>query len=108
MDQKSFGNLEGDGQVDLMVDSLHLLPGCYVASAGILDAHGIETLDVHHRAYPFSIASDARDLGLVHLDRRWHHRQLGTAHATSQPARATSPRLTESAGALAAKAEVAQ
>ena len=34
-------------------------------SAGILDAQRAQTLDVHDRAYHFSIASDSRDLGLV-------------------------------------------
>ena len=64
MDRRSFGTLEGDGHVDLLVDNLHLLPGRHILSAGIVDGRG-KALDVHHRAYPFSVASDARDLGLV-------------------------------------------
>jgi lipopolysaccharide transport system ATP-binding protein len=108
MDRRHFGNLEGDGQVDLLIDSLPLLPGCYVVSAGILDAHGAQTLDVHHRAYPFSIAADSRDQGLVHLDRHWDHKPLAAIHETGQPTRVKNARMQESAGALAVKEEIVQ
>ena len=106
MDRRSFGTLEGDGHVDLLVDNLHLLPGRYILSAGIVDGRG-KALDVHHRAYPFSVASDARDLGLVHFDRQRHGRH-GTTHETDQPARAARARLQATAGALAAKEEIVQ
>ena len=66
-----------------------------------------EPIDVHHRAYPFSVASDARDLGLVHFDRQRHGRH-GTTHETDQPARAARARLQATAGALAAKEEIIQ
>jgi lipopolysaccharide transport system ATP-binding protein len=105
MDRRSLGTLEGDGQVDLVVDNTHLVPGCYVLSAGIVDGLG-ETLDVHHRAYSFSIASDALDLGLAHFDRQRHSQRLETAHETDQPAHAKRARLDKSARAPAAKEEI--
>ena len=67
-----------------------------------------EPIDVHHRAYPFSVASDTRDFGLVHFDRQRHGRQLGTTHETDQPARAARARLQATAGTLAAKEEIVQ
>jgi Wzt C-terminal domain len=73
MDRRDFGVLSGAGVVDLAFPRLSLLPGCYVISVGILDAQGLGPLDVQHRAYPFSVASDERDLGLVHLERAWRH-----------------------------------
>lgn len=57
MEQRTFGTVEGDGHVDLVVDSRRLRRGCYVLSVGILDARGTRTFDVHHRAYQFSIAA---------------------------------------------------
>jgi hypothetical protein len=84
MDRRSFGTLDGHGQVDLVVDSRRLLSGSYVVSVGILDAHGRHTFDVHHRAYPFSIASKRRELALIHLDTDWYHRRLQTSRAVSE------------------------
>ncbi len=73
MDRRDFGVLLGPGTVDLSIPRLSLLPGCYVLSVGILDGEGVGPLDVRHRAYPFSVASDCRDLGLVRLERSWRH-----------------------------------
>jgi lipopolysaccharide transport system ATP-binding protein len=76
MDRREFGLLSGAGFVELVIPTLSLLPGCYVVSAGILDAEGVRPLDVRHRAFPFSVASDCRDLGLVRLERSWRQEAL--------------------------------
>jgi lipopolysaccharide transport system ATP-binding protein len=81
MDRRDFGVLSGRGAVDLAFPRLSLLPGCYVISVGILDAQGLGPLDVQHRAYPFSVASDERDLGVVHLERAWRHESYETVSA---------------------------
>jgi len=81
MDRRDFGVLSGAGVVDLAFPRLSLLPGCYVISVGILDAQGLGPLDVQHRAYPFSVASDERDLGLVHLERAWRHESYASVSA---------------------------
>ena len=73
MDKRDLGVLDGPGYVDLVIPRLNLLPGCYLISVGILDAAAGHTLDLHNRAYPFSVMSDKRDLGVVHLDREWSH-----------------------------------
>jgi lipopolysaccharide transport system ATP-binding protein len=73
IDRRSFGRLERDGIVDLRLEAISLLPGAYVLSVGIQDASGTRILDLHHRAYPFSVTSECRDLGAVRLDRRWRH-----------------------------------
>jgi hypothetical protein len=36
---------------------------------------------VQHRAYPFSVASDERDLGVVHLERAWRHESYASVSA---------------------------
>jgi hypothetical protein len=79
MDRRSFGTLDGDGQVDLVVDSGGLRPGGYVLSVGILDAQSGRTLDVHHRAYQFSIAPPTINHGPGPFDRDWHDSQFATA-----------------------------
>ena len=73
MDKRDLGTLSGAGYVDLAISRLNLLPGCYLVSVGILDGAGGATLDLHNRAYPFSVISDRRDLGVVYLDHEWSH-----------------------------------
>jgi lipopolysaccharide transport system ATP-binding protein len=65
------GTLEGPGHIDFVIPSLPLLPGCYSLSIGILDTHGLRPYDVQFHAYPFSVASACRDLGLVSVDHVW-------------------------------------
>ena len=73
MDDYPLGTLTGDGHVDLLIPKLWLLPGCYTISAGILDSQGLGALDLHARAYPFSVVSARRDFGVVYLEHRWRH-----------------------------------
>jgi len=73
MDRMTFDVTPQSGSVDLLLPRLSLLPGYYLASVGILDAVGGTTLDLQSRAYPFSIMSDRRDLGVVCLDHQWEH-----------------------------------
>ena len=87
MDKRDLGVLEGAGAVDLVIPRLNLLPGCYLISVGILDAAAGQTLDLHNRAYPFSVMSDKRDLGVVHLDREWAH---STSHVSTSTDRLLS------------------
>jgi lipopolysaccharide transport system ATP-binding protein len=92
MDGQSFGPLEGSGVVDLHIPRLSLLPGCYVASTGILDGALVVPLDLHLKAYPFSVTSTSRQLGVVHLDHSWTHGAAlppAPAPAASQPIQAT-------------------
>jgi hypothetical protein len=78
LDRRSFGTLEGDGHVDLVIDSRGLRPGAYVLSVGILEARSCRTLDVHHRAYQFSIATQTNAHGPAVFGRDWHDRQRAT------------------------------
>jgi lipopolysaccharide transport system ATP-binding protein len=73
MDGRDFGTLTGEGHVDLSIPSLPLLPGCYVISIGILHGASMTPVDLHARAYPFSVASENREFGIVHLDHQWEH-----------------------------------
>jgi len=73
MDDCALGTLAGEGSVNLVIPRLALLPGCYSISAGILDPGGLRALDLHARAYPFSVASNRRDFGFVYLEHAWRH-----------------------------------
>lgn len=84
MDKRDLGVLDGAGFVDLVIPRLNLLPGCYLISVGILDVAAGQTLDLHNRAYPFSVMSDKRDLGIVHLDREWSHSGLHVSASTDR------------------------
>jgi lipopolysaccharide transport system ATP-binding protein len=71
MDRRDLGTLEGAGSIDLVLPRLTLLPGCYLVSVGIIDELGGRTLDLHLRAYPFSVMSDRRDLGVMYVEHEW-------------------------------------
>jgi lipopolysaccharide transport system ATP-binding protein len=73
MDSCALGTLEGSGFVDLVIPHLSLLPGCYTISAGIIDPQGLRPLDLHDRAYPFSVVSERSDFGIVYLEHHWNH-----------------------------------
>jgi hypothetical protein len=73
IDRRDLGVLEGVGHVDLVFPRLALLPGSYLSSIGILDATSGGAYDLRNRAYPFSVISDRRDLGVVYLDHEWSH-----------------------------------
>jgi lipopolysaccharide transport system ATP-binding protein len=81
MDGRDFGTLEGEGHVDLAIPHMNLLPGCYVISVGILHGAVMTPIDVHMRAYPFSVASENREFGLFHLDHQWKHVPLTDSEA---------------------------
>jgi len=83
MDDCSLGTLDGDGHVELVVPKLSLLPGCYSVSAGILDPQGLRPLDLHARAYPFSVISERRDFGFVYLEHHWQHERGGAVATAS-------------------------
>ena len=83
MDTCALGTLDGSGFVDLVIPNLSLLPGCYTISAGILDPQGLRPLDLHDRAYPFSVVSERRDFGIVYLAHHWHHESARPGTATA-------------------------
>ena len=85
LDRHEFDTVEGHGHIDLVIPRLWLLPGCYSLSIGILDAHGVKAHDVRHHAYPFSVISESRDLGLVYLPHTWQHPQAACEPATRVP-----------------------
>ncbi len=71
IDRHDLATVEGPGHIDLVIPHLWLLPGCYSLSVGIHDAQGLRAHDVLHHAYPFSVTSDRRDLGLIYLEHAW-------------------------------------
>jgi lipopolysaccharide transport system ATP-binding protein len=79
MDRRALPVLEGEGAIELVLPRLNLLPGCYLISVGILNGAGA-TYDLRMGAYPFTVMSDRRDLGVVYLDHEWVYQA-----ATSEP-----------------------
>jgi lipopolysaccharide transport system ATP-binding protein len=82
-DRRDLGVLDGAGHVDLEFPRLALLPGYYLGSVWILNTTGRAAYDQRKRAYPFSVVSDRRHLGLMHMDHEWSHQQL-TAAASAE------------------------
>jgi hypothetical protein len=41
---------------------------------GIYPDHGGSAYDEHNKAYPFSVESDIRDIGIVSLEHSWRPR----------------------------------
>jgi len=79
MDHMTLDVEPGEGEVEVMFPRLALLPGYYLTSVGIIDGAAGATVDLHERAYPFSVISDCRDLGLVSLEHYWEHRTGASA-----------------------------
>jgi lipopolysaccharide transport system ATP-binding protein len=71
------GDISGDGYMDLAFPVLSLLPGCYSLSAGLHRRDGQGLYDLHDRAYPFTVASDTRDLGVVSMAHEWRRERPG-------------------------------
>jgi len=76
------GLIQGGGHIDLTIPSLPLLAGCYLVSVGILHGSLMTPYDVHLRAYPFSVSSHSRQVGVLHLEHSW---DLQTASRPSSP-----------------------
>ena len=72
IDQQDIGVINGRGHIDLDIQSLALVPGRYTLSVGI-HKPGIGICDLHQFAYPLTVTSDRRDLGLVTLVHSWRH-----------------------------------
>jgi lipopolysaccharide transport system ATP-binding protein len=83
MDERDFGRVDGAGYVDLVIPKLPLLRGSYSVSAGILDASGMRTYDLHVRAYPFSVLSERPDYGIVYLEHDWRRVETHDAGRTA-------------------------
>ena len=82
LDKQDLGVLSGSGSLDIDIEAMPLLAGCYMASIGI---HGSQAHDLHQFAYPFSVVSDRRDLGLVSLSHIWRHHPDGVRQAAPDP-----------------------
>ena len=76
LDGQSIERVSGHGYVDLSFASLNLAAGTYFVSAGI-HRPGIGLVDHHEFAYPFTVVSDRRTLGIVALDHTWRHEPMG-------------------------------
>ena len=81
----NFDVATGAGVVELTIPNLAVLPGSYLASVGILRGSVMTPYDLHARAYPFSVMSDSRQFGVMHLEHGWQH-QPGRIEPAAVPA----------------------
>lgn len=70
--------IEGEGEVDYIVESLPLLEGTYEFSAAIYDYHCIRPYASQHRAFRFLVRGGTvkETFGLVYIPAHWEHRRL--------------------------------
>jgi hypothetical protein len=52
-------------------------------TVGLLNPYGKHHYDLRYRAYPFSVTSERRDLGVVCLDHKWQHVPRGVSRAAA-------------------------
>jgi len=86
----NFDVIPGPGVVELTIPDFAMLAGSYLASVGILRGNVMTPYDVHLRAYPFSVLSDSRQFGVMHLHHSWEHRADGARAAKPARVRAES------------------
>jgi lipopolysaccharide transport system ATP-binding protein len=67
--------IEGDGEVDYVIESLPLLAGSYDFSAAIYDYECVHALDHQHRAHKFLVQNgDVKEpYGMVYAPSHWEH-----------------------------------
>lgn len=70
--------IEGDGEVDYVIERLPLLEGSYDFSVSIYDYDGIHPYDHQHRVYKFLIqrGSMKERYGLIQIQAHWEHHKL--------------------------------
>lgn len=70
--------IEGQGEIDYVVESLPLLEGTYEFSASIYDFNCIRPFDVKHRHYKFLVRRGGikESYGLVYFPAHWEHHRL--------------------------------
>lgn len=70
--------IEGEGEIDYVVESLPLLEGSYDFSAAIYDYECVHSYDHQHRTYKFLVQRGAvrESYGLVCMPSHWEHRRL--------------------------------
>jgi lipopolysaccharide transport system ATP-binding protein len=71
--------IEGEGEMDYVVESLPLLEGSYDFSASIYDYDCTHAYDHQQRAYRFLVTYGAavrERYGLVYIPSCWEHRRL--------------------------------
>jgi lipopolysaccharide transport system ATP-binding protein len=71
-------HIEGEGEVDYVVEMLPLLGGAYDFSAAVYDYDGTHSYDHQHRAYRFLVqhGSTRESYGLLYMPAHWEHRRL--------------------------------
>jgi lipopolysaccharide transport system ATP-binding protein len=106
MDNRDLGVVDGSGRVELVIPKLHLLPGSYTVSVGILDSRNLRPFDLQLRAYPFSVVSERRDFGIVYLEHEWRvARDEGITRQSVSERAAIHGGRTRSAGSIATQEE---
>jgi len=68
-------HIEGEGEVEFVIDHLPLLRGEYDFTAAIYDHNSIHPFDHHHRMYSFKVDTGAvkESEGTVYIPCRWIH-----------------------------------
>ena len=99
MDDRDLGTLDGPG---LRRARRSRSCGCCPAATRSRSASStpaaVRTLDLHLRAYPFSVVSERRDFGFVYLEHDWRRvdaavpARPGRTHAVPNGQRAAAPR----------------
>lgn len=73
-DNKVIENIEGEGTVEYIIDSLPLLKGTYLLTAAIYDFMCLNPYDHHEKRFTFKIeAGEIKDYGMVYIPCRWKY-----------------------------------
>jgi len=68
-------HIEGEGEVEFVIEHLPLLRGEYEFTAAIYDYNSVHPFDHHHRMYPFKVerGAIAETEGTLYIPCRWRH-----------------------------------
>ncbi len=68
-------HVEGEGEIEYIIDSLPLLEGTYLFTAGVFDYMCVVPYDYHNMRFTFKVAKgDVKDYGIFYIPGRWRYR----------------------------------
>jgi lipopolysaccharide transport system ATP-binding protein len=71
---KVIEDIEGEGTVQYIIDSLPLLEGTYLFTAAVYDFACVNPYDHHEKRFTFKVADgEIKDYGILHIPCRWKY-----------------------------------
>lgn len=75
--------LQGKGQIDLHIERLELVGGCYYVDVGVHETNWAYAYDYHWHVYSFDVPTVPGELGLIRPSHQWHYAMISDKRSPS-------------------------